>query len=227
MDDPRLDAVAAHEVRSTLLYVRSQGAPVTADDVAAAEGTHRNVARARLERLVAAGLLTASFERRSGRAGPGAGRPAKIYSVAPELEAIEFPRRRLGDLVALLIAGRSSGQLRAAGSSFGRLLAGESGLRRSAGVGRLCRAAGKLGFQVSAVEVTADRIVLSTPTCPLRPVVSAHPEAAEVDAAMWAELVRHALGRDAEDVRCETAGCLDGRGPCRVSVAVSKNRGLV
>ena len=75
---------------------------------------------------------------------------------------------------------------------------------------------GRLGFQVSVVEETAERVVLSTPTCPLRPLVAAHPDAAEVDAAMWAGLVAEAVGSpaiDVTDVRCETAGCLDGRGP--------------
>jgi len=228
MDDARLDAVAAPELRSTLLYVRSQPAAVTADEVAAAERVHRNVARARLERLVSAGLLVASFERRTGRAGPGAGRPAKIYAVTPELEAIEFPRRRFPELVALLMAGRSTADLRAAGAAFGRLLAAESGLEPLAGVERLREAVGRLGFQVSVVEETAERIVLSTPTCPLRPLVAAHPEAAEADAAMWASLVAEAVGSSgAEHVRCETAGCLDGRGPCRVTFVVSKNRNLV
>lgn len=77
----------------TLPYARSQPLPVTAHDVASAQRIHRNVARARLERLADAGLLIRSFERRTGRTGPGAGRPAKTYRVAPELSAIEFPGR--------------------------------------------------------------------------------------------------------------------------------------
>jgi predicted ArsR family transcriptional regulator len=230
MDDARLDAVAAPELRRTLLCVREQPRPVTADDVAVQERVHRNVARARLERLVAAGLLVTSFQRRSGRAGPGAGRPAKLYATAPELEAIEFPRRRLGDLVALLIAGQPRRKLREAGRAFGRLLAAESGVgaSRTSGVERLRETVGRLGFQVSVVETGPERVVLSTPTCPLRPLVAAHPEATEVDAAMWAGLVEGAFGGvRAQDVRCETAGCFDGRGPCRVTLRVSKNHELV
>jgi predicted ArsR family transcriptional regulator len=219
MTDPRLDAVGTPELRATLLYVRAQEAAVTADDVASAEGVHRNVARARLERLVAAGLLESSFERRSGRTGPGAGRPAKIYSVAPEFEAIAFPPRRLEDLVGLLIEGKPDRELQDAGAAYAGVLARVSGLERSAGLERLRAAIGDLGFQLSVVEVTNDRAILDTPTCPLRPLVAAHPEAGTVDAAMWSALVREALGRPAAaTVRCETAGCRDGSASCRITV---------
>src|ERR671936_2467101 len=98
-----LDAIGDRNLRTTLLFVREQQGAVTADEVAAAHRIHRNVARARLERLVEAGLLLASFERRSGRSGPGAGRPAKVYRVAPELRAIELPPRRYEDLLGLLL----------------------------------------------------------------------------------------------------------------------------
>src|SRR5438034_6836737 len=99
----RLDSIGDRELRETLLFARAQPLPVTADEVAAAHRVHRNVARGRLERLAEAGLLIASFERRTGRTGPGAGRPAKTYRVAPELTAIEFPERRYERLVGLVV----------------------------------------------------------------------------------------------------------------------------
>src|SRR3954451_2898494 len=99
----RLDALGDWGLRETLLFARAQELPVTADEVAAAHRVHRNVARGRLERLARAGLLIASFERRTGRTGPGAGRPAKTYRVAPELSAIEFPRRRYAQLIPLAV----------------------------------------------------------------------------------------------------------------------------
>src|ERR687887_1757695 len=98
----RLDAIGDRELRETLLFARAQGLPVTADEVATAQRIHRNVARSRLERLAEAGLLTASFERRTGRTGPGAGRPAKTYRVAPELATLEFPERRYQQLIGLV-----------------------------------------------------------------------------------------------------------------------------
>src|SRR5438874_2539075 len=100
----RLDALGDSELRDTLLHARAQERPVSADDVAHAFGVHRNVARSRLERLAAAGLLEPAFERRTGRQGPGAGRPAKVYAVAPELAPLEFPHRHSEELVSLLAA---------------------------------------------------------------------------------------------------------------------------
>jgi predicted ArsR family transcriptional regulator len=99
----RLDAIGSPGLRATLLYVRGSGQPVTAEDAAVALGVHRSVARSRLERLTAAGLLEVSFARRSGRSGPGAGRPGKHYSAAPESDALELPPRHLPTLVARLL----------------------------------------------------------------------------------------------------------------------------
>jgi predicted ArsR family transcriptional regulator len=98
-----LAAVGDPELREALLFARSHARPVTADELAQDRGLHRNVARSRLERLVDAGLLAVSYERRTGRSGPGAGRPAKTYSVVPQLESIEFPADQSGPLTALLV----------------------------------------------------------------------------------------------------------------------------
>src|ERR671931_1891436 len=95
----RLGAIGDRELRETLLFARAQALPVTADEVAAAQRIHRNVARGRLERLAEAGLLIPEFQRRSGRSGPGAGRPAKTYRVAPELTPLELPQRRYEELL--------------------------------------------------------------------------------------------------------------------------------
>src|SRR5436309_10445083 len=128
-----LEAVGDPELRTTLLYARGEARPVTADDVAAAHDVHRNVARARLERLVEAGLLEPGFERRTGRSGPGAGRPAKTYAVPPALQSIEFPARRyetlLGLLVAAVPASERGARLHEVGAEFGRELAAAAGLR--------------------------------------------------------------------------------------------------
>jgi len=205
-----LDAIGDRDLRETLLFARAQPLPVTADEVATSQGVHRNVARARLERLVEAGLLVASFERRTGRAGPGAGRPAKTYRVAPELSAIEFPERYYERLIGLVVAalparGRHA-RLREAGIAFGRELGREARLRPAKSFGpalsRLCAALGRLGYQSSVEDVTGKRAVLTTATCPLRPLVCADAELAELDRGMWAGLLAAALdGVDGASVR--------------------------
>lgn len=50
-------------------------------------------ARFHLDKLVDAGLLEVSFARRSGRTGPGAGRPAKLYHLTDAEYAVSVPPR--------------------------------------------------------------------------------------------------------------------------------------
>ena len=71
-----LEAVGDPDL-AALLFARSQQHAVTADELAANAGIHRNVARARLERLVRAGLLEPGYERRSGRTGPAPDGPPR------------------------------------------------------------------------------------------------------------------------------------------------------
>src|SRR5262245_40286191 len=121
-----LGAVGTPALRDALLYVRSRPDPVSSEELAAFQQVHANVARSRLDRLVESGLLVSRFERRTGRTGPGAGRPAKIYSPAPETSAVEFPERNYADLVALLVdeipPRARSGRLREVGVAFSRRL---------------------------------------------------------------------------------------------------------
>ncbi len=224
-----LSAVAQPQLRETLLYVRSQTCAVTADDVAARFRIHRNVARGRLERLSDAGLLTTTFERRTGRSGPGAGRPAKLYAVAPELTPLEFPRRHyeqlLGHLLDKVPTGGPRCLLERSGIEFGRELAARSHLGPEAGLAaaaaRTCDALGRLGFQASLAEATGERAVIETPTCPLRPLVASNPRAAAVDRGTWIGLTEAFLRDDgASRIACETAGCLDDHASCRVVLSL-------
>jgi predicted ArsR family transcriptional regulator len=229
----RLDSIGDRDLRETLLFARAQQQPVTADEVAAAQRIHRNVARGRLERLAAAGLLIASFERRTGRTGPGAGRPAKTYRVAPELTAIQFPERHHEQLIGLVVdalpePGRSD-RLHEIGIVFGRELARETRLRPAktfaAALSRVCSALGRLGYQASVTEVTCERAVITTATCPLRPLVRAHPALGTLDRGMWAGLVERALvGTDIEQVDCDTSACQHDAN-CRVVLTIGRRGG--
>jgi predicted ArsR family transcriptional regulator len=53
--------------------------PVSRDEVAEALSVGRTLAAFHLDKLVDSGLLEASYTRRTGRSGPGAGRTAKFY----------------------------------------------------------------------------------------------------------------------------------------------------
>jgi predicted ArsR family transcriptional regulator len=225
----RLAAAGDPPLRRILVYARGRRDPFTAAEAAADLHVHRNVARARLDRLVKAGFLDVAFERRGGRRGPGAGRPAKVYRVAPELEGVEFPDRRLAELIMLLVKkvparGRSRA-LREAGEDFGRRLATAAGLKPSGnpatGLERVADALGSLGFQVSVVSLEGERAELASPTCPLRPLVVKCPDAAGIDRGMWAGLVeRGVLGVSAERVECETPRCLTEDAACSVLLSL-------
>ena len=229
----RLDAIGDQELRETLVYTRARPLPVTADEVAAAHGVHRNVARGRLERLADAGLLIRSFERRTGRTGPGAGRPAKTYRVAPELSAIEFPERRYEQLIGLVVDAMPErarrDRLREIGIAFGRELAREARLRPAkgfrTGLGRVCAALGNLGYQASVAEVTDERAVITTATCPLRPLVRTRPRLAELDRGMWAALLARALaGTAIDEIGCDTPNCQRDDADCRVLLTLRNRR---
>lgn len=225
----RLAAAGDPQLRRVLLYARGRRDPFTVDDVAVVLGVHRNVARSRLDRLVGAGFLTATLERRGDRRGPGAGRPAKIYRVAPELEGVEFPDRRLAELISLLVTkvparGRQKA-LREAGEEFGRMLAAAAGLQPSrqvgAGLEGVCGALGTLGFQASVVSLDGDEVELASPTCPLRPLVFRCPDAGAIDRGMWVGLVERGVrGVSADRVECETPVCLSKDAACSVRLSL-------
>jgi predicted ArsR family transcriptional regulator len=192
---------------------------------------HRN--RARAPRAAdRAGVLVGS--RAAQRpSGPGAGRPAKVYSPAPETTGIEFPERNYAELVGLLVdalpeRGRKR-RLRELGVQLAGPLARRArltparDLRR--GADRVCEALGRLGFQASVEEIREDTVVIATPTCPLRPLVVARPELAEVDRGMWCGLLEAALDdADAAEIVCETRDCLDDHASCRNVATLKRSR---
>jgi predicted ArsR family transcriptional regulator len=227
----QLAAVGDPELREALLFARNHARPVTADELAEEKGLHRNVARSRLERLVEAGLLAVAYERRTGRSGPGAGRPAKTYSVVPQLARIEFPADQneslAGLLVDALVARGGEEPLREVGVNFGHELAQKARLRPAknleTGFERVCAAVRRLGYQASLEHSDEHGAVIATPTCPLRPLVRARPDAVEIDRGMWAGLASYALdGVEVGEVRCETRDCFDDHASCKVVFELAK-----
>ena len=98
-------AALAEEVRRNLyLYVVAEPEPVSRDQAAAGVGVPRHTAKFHLDRLVEEGLLETEFRRLSGRQGPGAGRPAKLYRRSPGEVTVSLPERHY-DLAGRLLAG--------------------------------------------------------------------------------------------------------------------------
>lgn len=75
-------------------YVSAQPDAVSRDQAASALKITRSLAAFHLDRLAEAGLLDVEFRRLSGRTGPGAGRPSKLYRPAEREFEVSIPPRR-------------------------------------------------------------------------------------------------------------------------------------
>ncbi len=89
--------------RRLYLYVASRHGEVGRDEAARAVGVSRTLAGFHLDRLADQGLLETSFRRLSGKNGPGAGRPAKLYRRSDRELAVTLPHRSY-ELAAHLLA---------------------------------------------------------------------------------------------------------------------------
>ena len=84
-------------------WVVAQARPVGREEAAKALKITRALATFHLDRLAAAGLLEGGYRRLSGRVGPGAGRPARVYWRADREFSVSLPERRY-ERVAQLFA---------------------------------------------------------------------------------------------------------------------------
>src|SRR5690242_4809381 len=94
MEDIDAIAVLQDPVRRRLYeYVAARGREVGRNEAAEATGVARTLAAHHLDRLAEAGLLETGMRRLTGRSGPGAGRPAKVYTRARAERAVSLPAR--------------------------------------------------------------------------------------------------------------------------------------
>ena len=93
-------------------YVVREPDPVGREQAASALDLPLHTASFHLDRLVAEGLLEVEFRRLSGRTGPGAGRPSKLYRRAGRTFAVSLPPRRydlVGDILAEAVTRAAAG----------------------------------------------------------------------------------------------------------------------
>lgn len=89
--------------RALYQYVAAQAEPVGREQAAGAVGIPVHSAKFHLDRLVDEGLLEVEFRRLTGRTGPGAGRPAKLYRRSATEFSVSLPERRY-DLAGQILA---------------------------------------------------------------------------------------------------------------------------
>lgn len=160
------------------LYEHVARAPraVGRDDAAAAVGINRPLAAFHLERLVEAGLLTAEYRRLSGRSGPGAGRPAKLYRRSRRRVAVALPPRATELLAGVLAAtiapsdpeAGSNGAAREVGRSLGAMA--RKRLRARPTAPRLLRCVEDVLDGIGFEPYVRDDVELRLRSCPFDPL---------------------------------------------------------
>lgn len=108
-------------------FVAAQDHEVSRNEAAEATGAQRTLVAFHLDKLAEAGLLDTASRRVSGRSGPGAGRPAKLYRRAATEHQVSLPPRDYhlaADLLAdVAEAARLDDRLHAAARRRGQELA--------------------------------------------------------------------------------------------------------
>lgn len=108
----RIGALADENRRALYEYVVREPDLVGREQAATALGLALHTASFHLDRLVEEGLLEVEFRRLTGRTGPGAGRPSKLYRRADREFAVSLPPRRydlVGDILAAAVTRAADG----------------------------------------------------------------------------------------------------------------------
>ncbi len=199
-------------------WVAASGDAVSRDAAASGVGVSRALAAFHLDRLAEAGLLDVEYRRLSGRTGPGAGRPAKLYRRSRRDVSVSLPDRRYEAAARILAdaAARGDGDVpptavRSAAHDAGVPVGAAA--RRAAGPrpGRARRreawltALRERGYEPQTTPT--GQITLGN--CPYDALVEDHRDVVCGMNLAWAGGVLEALGEDADDARLDAAdgGC--------------------
>lgn len=155
-------------------FVSPKRDPVTRDEVGDALGIPRQTVTFHLEKLAAAGLLDVEFARRTGRTGPGAGRPAKLYRRGAREVHVQLPGRSYdiaGGLLAQAVeeADRTGESPRVCLARRAADLGREIGVPEGAGDEELMAVLAECGYEP---RVEGDDIVLVN--CPFHALAKQH-----------------------------------------------------
>lgn len=178
-------AVLAEPARRGLyLYVARRQQDVGRDEAAKAVGVSRSLAGFHLDRLVEEGLLEASFRRLSGRTGPGAGRPAKVYrrsrrqlDLSVPQRSYELAARILATAVDTSAARDTRGALKKSARRIGAQIGGETRSQAGPRPGRKRLIAGMVDALASqGYEPAATPGAVRFRNCPFDALVGEHRE---------------------------------------------------
>jgi predicted ArsR family transcriptional regulator len=209
----------AEPVRRALYeYVVAQPEPVGREEAATAVDVPAHKANFHLDRLVEEGLLEVEFRRLTGKTGPGAGRPAKLYRRSTKEWSVSLPPRRYDLVSHILAAGVQRATrdqsplevaLRDAATAEGVSVGSEAG--RAVGDVELADVLANQGY-----EPRAESDVLVLANCPFDSLARDHTDLVCGLNRSFVQGVAEGLGR--QDVRA----CLEPEpGQCCVKVRPS------
>ena len=213
--------------RSLYRYVVSQPDDVSREEAAAGVGIQRQLAAFHLDKLVDAGLLETTYRRLSGRTGPGAGRPAKLYRRSSSEHSVSLPPRQY-DLAAELLANAveeagdrpARAALTDVARRYGRRLGEELRSRLGSRASRERRlTALSDSLDAYGYEPRREGKTVRLANCPFHALAEGH---RDLVCGMNLSLVKGVIeGMEAEDLE----PCLDPRpGECCVTVRPAKPR---
>ncbi len=173
-------ALAEPARRRLYEYVLAQPTSVSRERAAEAVGLPVHSVKFHLDKLVAAGLLEVEYRRLTGRSGPGAGRPAKLYRRSAREVALSVPPRRY-DLAGEVLAEAVDRAVRQAvpvgetvrrvAHEAGHALAAEPGEDGGDDLTRTCRVLARHGYEPRIVDQE-----LCLANCPFDRLASDHTE---------------------------------------------------
>jgi len=171
-----IGALADPVRRRLYRYVVASDAGVGREEAAREVGVAPHTARFHLDKLVEEGLLDVEQRRLTGRTGPGAGRPAKIYRRSGAEVAVSLPEREY-DLVGQVLAAaveRSLGGvgLEASLAEEARAAGLRDGTSYDGSGGELDRSAGALADRGFEPQLYDDGLVLRN--CPFDALARRH-----------------------------------------------------
>jgi predicted ArsR family transcriptional regulator len=154
-------------------WVLEQNRPVGREEASRALRISRPLATFHLDKLADAGLLESGYQRLSGRTGPGAGRPARVYWRTEREFNVQVPERnyeRAAELFATALehSGGLPTPLREAAGELGQNLGAQEHARSS--TRRLMDALTDGGYEPQVDESGAIRLL----NCPFHALVEEH-----------------------------------------------------
>jgi len=175
-DDLRALSLLDEPARRRLYdWVVAQARPVGREEAAKAVRVTRPLAAFHLNRLAEAGLLEAGYRRLTGKVGPGAGRPARVYWRAGREFSVSLPERRYDRAAELFASALErlrddsvAPALRDAARELGHTLGQDS--RRKSPTRRLAAALEAGGYE----PVTDQTGTIRLRNCPFDALVDSH-----------------------------------------------------